>query len=76
MKNDTEKFILGVALGALAGAALGILFAPKSGKETRQVLGKKMKRCVEDCTDLLERGKRIAKAKVRETADNISAKMD
>ena len=29
------KFVAGVAVGAAVGAGLGVLFAPKSGKETR-----------------------------------------
>ncbi|MEN6620019.1 MAG: YtxH domain-containing protein [Smithella sp.] len=32
----TDNCMKGVILGGLAGAALGILCAPKSGKETRQ----------------------------------------
>ena len=31
-----KKFIKGTIIGGLVGATLGILFAPKSGKETRQ----------------------------------------
>lgn len=37
-KGGTGKFLLGAAIGA----GLGILFAPKSGKETRQDLKKKI----------------------------------
>ena len=32
--------IKGLIVGALIGAALGILYAPKSGKETREELSK------------------------------------
>lgn len=35
-ENQTLKNVGLVALGAAVGAALGILFAPKSGKETRE----------------------------------------
>lgn len=31
-----RKFVLGMGLGAAAGVALGIIFAPRSGKETRE----------------------------------------
>jgi gas vesicle protein len=32
----TERFIKGLIIGGVAGLAVGILYAPKSGKETRQ----------------------------------------
>lgn len=45
MSNDEEKSILlnvlaGIGLGAIIGAAAGLLFAPKSGTETREDLMK------------------------------------
>ena len=33
-----NKFVVGLAVGALAGALTGMLLAPKSGKETRKVI--------------------------------------
>ncbi len=36
MSKETDSFIKGLAVGAIAGAVAGILFAPKSGKETRK----------------------------------------
>ncbi len=35
MSTRSSDFIKGMLLGGLVGAAFGILFAPKSGKETR-----------------------------------------
>ena len=35
MSNQVEGFVKGILLGGVVGAVIGILFAPKSGKETR-----------------------------------------
>ena len=40
-QNLVKKFAIGAALTALAGYIAGILTAPKSGKETRQVIKNK-----------------------------------
>ncbi len=53
---STQKTLLGVLLGLTAGAAIGILLAPRSGKETRQILKKKGKKAQEDLSDLLDEG--------------------
>lgn len=39
----TRDFVLGVLAGAAAGAALGILFAPDKGKDTRKKISDKSK---------------------------------
>ena len=41
MSNQIEGFIKGIFLGGLIGAAIGILFAPKSGRETREEINRK-----------------------------------
>lgn len=38
MSDKGGNFIKGVLIGGLVGAVLGILFAPKSGRETREDL--------------------------------------
>jgi len=40
---SNKKFIIGAALGALAGAVAGMLLAPKSGAETRKIIKDKAK---------------------------------
>ncbi len=47
-KNGFGKFVC----GALVGAGLGVLFAPKSGKETRKDLKKKLDKVVEDVKNI------------------------
>ncbi|MCX6808084.1 MAG: YtxH domain-containing protein [Candidatus Berkelbacteria bacterium] len=75
MANSEGKFFLGVVFGALAGAAAGLLLAPQSGKETREVLGKKVKEYTKDCKEMVEKGKEIAKEKIKDTADLVAKKM-
>jgi len=38
MMDKTTGFILGVLTGVLVGAAAGLLLAPSSGEETRQLI--------------------------------------
>jgi len=39
--TSRNNLITGLVAGAIIGAATGLLFAPKPGKETRQVVGAK-----------------------------------
>ena len=39
--TSSSKLITGLVAGALVGAAAGILFAPKPGKESRGIVGAK-----------------------------------
>jgi len=41
--NHTGLLIACSAIGLCAGAVLGLLYAPRAGKETRAVLGSKFK---------------------------------
>ena len=36
--DTTKKVATGLAIGSVIGSAVGVLFAPKSGKETRKAL--------------------------------------
>ena len=68
MSNDeragTSGVILSFLLGALSGAALAILFAPRSGRETREMLGEKLRETADRSRRLgeqaLERGREAA----------------
>jgi gas vesicle protein len=41
--NDNSKVLIGLLAGLAAGAALGLLFAPEAGTETRERLGQSIK---------------------------------
>lgn len=58
-KKGTGKFVL----GALIGAGLGLLFAPKSGKETRKVL-------VNKADELIEKVKELEPGEVRDALED------
>lgn len=51
MKNKKKGFGKFLA-GALVGGALGVLFAPKKGSETRKDLSKKLKELVEKAKEI------------------------
>lgn len=67
MSKENKKSGVGKFLaGALIGGALGVLFAPKSGAETRKILKKKI-------DDLVEKVKDIDS---QEVIDSINMKID
>jgi gas vesicle protein len=60
--------ILSFLIGGLTGAALAILFAPRSGKETREFLGDKFREGADRTREMKDR----ATAKGREMLDDAS----
>lgn len=59
-KKSTGKFVLAGLLGAVAGAIGGLLFAPQSGKETR-----------EDIAELANKITKQVKTGVTDTKDRV-----
>jgi gas vesicle protein len=60
--------VLSFLVGALSGAALAILFAPRSGRETRELLGDKLR-------ETTERGRRVGEKALergRESAEDAA----
>ncbi len=56
MKN-TYKILAGFALGAAAGAILGVLFAPDKGSNTRLKMNKKGREMMDDVNELMVKNK-------------------
>jgi gas vesicle protein len=61
--NDTGSSVLFFLTGAAIGAALGVLFAPRAGSETREQLGDWLKERRERGEDLLSKVKEESGAK-------------
>ncbi len=70
--RDTSGLILSFMLGALSGAALAILFAPRSGRETREAIGENLRQTAERSRRLGEQ----AIEKTREMAEDASGYLD
>ena len=70
--SGASGVILSFMLGGLVGAALAVLFAPRSGEETRELLEEKLREGVERGRRLRER----AAAKGRETLEDASQYVD
>lgn len=67
--SNSRDFLKGLIIGGLIGAAAGILFAPKSGKETREDISRKTQ-------DLLSRAKEEYETAMEKSKKAYEAAMD
>ena len=70
--SNASGIILSFLMGGLTGAPLAILFAPRSGKETREMLGDRIREGQERGRDLRDR----ASTKGREILEDASDYVD
>jgi gas vesicle protein len=70
---DVGKILSAVALGAVAGAALGVLFAPDKGSETRRRISEKSQDLVDQLSEKIDEGMSVL-SNLRRKADDIKNK--
>jgi len=89
MKNRTREFentehttraakpiLTGLLVGGLVGAATALLFAPRSGEETRAEIRDKTIELRDRTTETVKDTVSQAKSKANELKDNVSEKVD
>jgi gas vesicle protein len=54
-KEGGSSFLIGFIIGAIAGVAIGFLYAPKAGKETRAILKEKAGQLKDKAGELISR---------------------
>ena len=68
-KDSGINFTIGLLFGAVVGVAIGFLYAPKPGKETRELLKEKAEAAKEKAAEVTQKAKEAAteaKKKVEE----------
>lgn len=87
MPNVTRKFALGTLIAAVVGFITGLLTAPKSGKETREDIGRaatkaktdaerNLKQLHSELSDLLDQGKDRATGLKSKAKEELDAALD
>lgn len=78
MDQDNKDFVKGAAIagavGLVAGAIAGIMFAPKSGKETREDIKNYLHEMKDKIAEQLAEVKDLTKEKYEEVIENVVGK--
>lgn len=82
-KETAKKVVVGTAIGTAVGAVSGLLFAPKSGKETRDDIARKTKETtdavkvtIKDSAQvLMEKGEKIGK-NIKDKIEEVKSKKE
>lgn len=71
-RSGTENILLSFLIGGAVGAGVALLFAPRSGKETRERIKNLAKEWEHKADELLQDGK----SKVAESREAVKEKVD
>lgn len=85
--NDNSKVLVGLLVGLAAGAALGLLFAPEKGSDTRDKLSESLKDLgdsikdkaadeINNLTSLKDKVVDSIKGKLRDAEDEYSSEVE
>ncbi len=77
--GNTNKVLTALGIGLAAGAVLGVLFAPRKGVETRDMLAKKSKAVADEINDGITEGRKklnALKDGLREGKNHFEKKLD
>jgi gas vesicle protein len=75
-KETAMKVLSGLAIGTVIGGVIGILFAPKAGKETRQEISEKVKETAAVTGEKVKETLQEVKDKVEELKDKKLTMVD
>lgn len=72
MKVTPAQMILGLAVAAAAGAAIGMLLAPEKGTELQGKIRETTRTWLDELGQLVGAGKQLAEEKVRDAESQLS----
>ena len=73
-KDSGASFIVGFTIGAVVGLAIGFLYAPKPGRETRALLKEKAVETKEKADKVAEKAKEAALRAERRVEEKLGRK--
>lgn len=77
--SSFEKYATGVLIGGVIGVVMGLLLAPRSGAETREIIRQEVKNKSEEAAEILKEKSEIIKEKaivLKEKVADMSTQLE